>query len=267
MSQPPAGGYPPHGYPQQAHPQQAHPQQPYPQHGHLQQDYPPYGYRPLPPPAHYRVASGLSYASLGLAALLLVMEILDAVLAWPAGQVYADVARAHRTVDGVVTGYDLVNFLWVPAVVAAYVVSCLWLWRVRENAEALSGAPHTRRRGWVWGGWVVPVVSLWFPFQVVRDVRRATAPRDRPGNALLGWWWAFWLLEVWTTQLGSQLTPVSGVPVEGLARALGPVESVNVVFAVVAFVLWCRVVRRVTTEQEAAAAWLRSAWLSPAGRT
>jgi hypothetical protein len=40
---------------------------------------------------------------------------------------------------------------------------------------------------------VCPVVSLWFPFQIVRDVQAATNPHGRR-TALIGWWWAAFLL-------------------------------------------------------------------------
>ena len=36
-----------------------------------------------------------------------------------------------------------------------------------------------------------PFVALWFPFQVVRDVRRALSPMET--SALIGFWWALFL--------------------------------------------------------------------------
>lgn len=65
---------------------------------------------------------------------------------------------------------------------------------MRGNAEALNPiARHVRERGWVWGSWVCPVVSLGFPFQIVRDVQAATNPHGRR-TALIGWWWAEFLV-------------------------------------------------------------------------
>lgn len=81
---------------------------------------------------------------------------------------------------------------------AAGVVFLVWLWRARHNAEQLSPAPHRRSRGWVIGSWVCPVVNLWFPYQIVTDVWKASRPDDRAliglsGRRLLRWWWACWL--------------------------------------------------------------------------
>ena len=38
---------------------------------------------------------------------------------------------------------------------------------------------------------MTPFVALWFPFQVVRDVRRALSPMET--SALIGFWWALFL--------------------------------------------------------------------------
>ena len=38
---------------------------------------------------------------------------------------------------------------------------------------------------------MTPFVALWFPFQVVRDVRRALSPIET--SALIGFWWALFL--------------------------------------------------------------------------
>ncbi|MGH3334102.1 MAG: DUF4328 domain-containing protein [Nocardioidaceae bacterium] len=167
-----------------------------------------------------------------------------------AGETYAQAARDRVPVDGIFTAYDGMGMVWVLAGIAAYVVNCLWLWRARQNAETISASPHKRSSGWVWGGWLVPVVSLWFPFQIVRDVRKATWGR---AGALVGWWWAVWLVTVVTAQIGPGLTPISGMASEDKANALGPVETVDALVVSVAFVLWCLVVVRVVREQDSAA--------------
>jgi hypothetical protein len=44
-------------------------------------------------------------------------------------------------------------------------------------------------------GWIVPVVSLWFPFQITGDIRRAGLPdrRRRKTTRLPALWWTCWL--------------------------------------------------------------------------
>jgi hypothetical protein len=51
--------------------------------------------------------------------------------------------------------------LLLPALLAAYIATCLWLNRARNLLEERgSGYPHTRGQIWVWLGWWVPIVSL-----------------------------------------------------------------------------------------------------------
>lgn len=262
MSQPPYPHEPqpahpgPYGQPPQPRGSERYPSQPYAPWPYPPPPYPPTAlqqpYPPVPVYRVYRSGRGLAIAALVLAGLLTLVEVVEAILAWSAGRTYVQAARDGVPVETIFTAYDFSTVIWLLAVVPAYIVSCLWLWRARANAEVLSASPHKRSRGWVWAGWLVPVVSLWFPYQVVRDVWRATETRWT--QALLGWWWAAWLLDGAMTQVGSSLTPVAGQAAEGPASALGPVESVSALVAVVAFALWCQVVLRIVREQEAAAA-------------
>src|ERR1700741_4905922 len=63
-----------------------------------------------------------------------------------------------------------VGVVYLLSYVAAGVVFLVWLWRVRRNAENLSPDGHRLARGWTTGGWLVPVVNLWFPFRIVEDI-------------------------------------------------------------------------------------------------
>jgi Domain of unknown function (DUF4328) len=95
-------------------------------------------------------------------------------------------------VDWSLAVYYVATGLAAVCLLAGFVTGSLWLHRARMNAEALEpGGHHARRAGWAWGGWVTPVVALWFPFQVVRDVRRSLAPRQ--SAALIGFWWTLFL--------------------------------------------------------------------------
>ena len=245
--------YPPFPPPYPPQPQPGSP-------GQQQAPYPPPNpqqpYRPQPYYAEgawrpYRPSKGLAIGATVCAGVVALFEIVEAGLAYGAGETYAEAARAGVPVDNIFTGYDIGVVFWYPAIVAAYVLTCLWLRRVRTNADAIDPIPHTRSSGWVWAGWWVPVVSLWFPFQIVRDIRDISKPPYSP-NALIGWWWTAWLGYLLASRIGSRLVPLSGQASEGSASALGPVETVNAGFALVAFVLWCLVVRTIVREQDAA---------------
>lgn len=89
------------------------------------------------------------------------------------------------------------------------VLFIVWLWRARANTEFFCDAPHRHRRGWVIGGWFVPIVGFWFPVQVVDDVVRASSqyvwPRDGSLQAAPQ---AAVVRRLWGTYLGMNLTSV-----------------------------------------------------------
>ncbi|TLF98293.1 DUF4328 domain-containing protein [Nocardia cyriacigeorgica] len=100
---------------------------------------------------------------------------------------------------------------------AAAVVFIVWLWRARRNAEALCGARHRLAAGWVIGGWICPVVNVWFPHVIVADVVRASDPqtpsdlrnlRSRPTSRLVTAWWLLLL----SASALSMLALVLGLP-------------------------------------------------------
>src|SRR6185437_7563603 len=71
----------------------------------------------------------------------------------------------------------------------------IWFRRARINAE-FSDYPQRRARGWAFWGWIIPIVSIWFPFQIMGDIWRAGLPARQRRN--IAWlpalWWTCWLL-------------------------------------------------------------------------
>lgn len=55
---------------------------------------------------------------------------------------------------------------------AAGIVFVVWFRRARINAESRDWRQR-RARGWAFWGWIVPVLSLWIPFQLMGDIWQA----------------------------------------------------------------------------------------------
>jgi len=190
---------------------------------------------------------GLAIGAALSAVLITAFELVEVPLAYAAQDVYLEAADLGESGLDVWTAYDTIGLIWGFAGIAAYVCTCLWLYRVRTNVEITHpGATHVRKRGWVWGGWVVPVVSAWFPFQIVRDLLRAH--RGSAPMALLGWWWAFWLISTVTGQIGTRLTGFDEID-PSTAGLLGITEGVDAAINIVALVLWLAVILRVDQAQ------------------
>ena len=228
------------------------PQAPQPRYGaYAPPGYVPAGYAPPPGtpavPAGWApplaAPTGLATATAALAVAWCAIQVVLLVASFRAVAPYEAALAAGGSLLDVSTSYDALGNLLLPLQVAAFVVACLWLQRCRRAAVVLS--PTVRQvRGpvWVWLGWAVPVVSLWFPFQVVRDVRAAVVGGGRtPGR--LGWWWACWLVGLWASNqaafssLGLASRDPETIPVfEGLAT----------VAVVAGGMLWVGLVREIT---------------------
>lgn len=217
--------------------------------------YPGQGYPAYAPPARvFQSAKGLAVATSVLAALGAVIEVVDVPLAWIAGDQLKDAAARGVPADEVVTAFDLMSVPTYAVLVAAWIVTSLWLSRARTNAEVLNPRwRHKRSPGWAWFGWVVPVVLWWFPFQFVRDVRLATVTEERRYGTVVGWWWATWLASQHLGWIGGWVVMLAAEPDLDGFSLIAPVEGVSAVFAVAALVCWLRILRQVSEDQDAVA--------------
>src|SRR4051794_40770688 len=73
---------------------------------------------------------------------------------------------------------------------AAQILLMIWLYRAATVARR-AGLPARREPTWAWLGFLVPLVNLWFPYQVAAD---ALPPGD-PARRTAGRWWACWIAQ------------------------------------------------------------------------
>jgi hypothetical protein len=122
----------------------------------------------------------------------LIREVRDDVRAANNG------ATVHPHVG--VPFYWQLYLVWLPALVVQ-IFLMIWLFRVATVARR-AGWPARRQPVWAFAGFLIPIVSLWFPYQVAHD---AFPPGD-PARSTAGRWWAWYLAQ---GLLGIPLTIVS----------------------------------------------------------
>ncbi|MES9520321.1 DUF4328 domain-containing protein [Streptomyces capoamus] len=99
----------------------------------------------------------------------------------------------HRPLTALEDSYHLVTSLGGAAALVCAVLFLSWVVRLRDNARLLSGRAPKYAGLWVYAGWIVPVVNLWFPRGIVADAFRGSAP-ERPLPASVNVWWGLWVL-------------------------------------------------------------------------
>jgi uncharacterized protein DUF4328 len=184
----------------------------------------PYGQRPPLVMPRYRPLRRSAIASILLMGLTCLAAVVQCIVLW---STYEDVKRfvygllsedevdqGIQSISGAGPWLNLVSYLFL----GTGIVFLVWLWRARENTEALPGVyqqqpaypgaypligqpagPHRHAQGWVVGSWFCPIVQFWYPLQIMQDVVLASEPEPSPGavrpgrlNRLLYGWWGAW---------------------------------------------------------------------------
>ncbi|MFJ8623648.1 DUF4328 domain-containing protein [Kitasatospora sp. NPDC093550] len=205
----------------------------------------------------------------GLAAAVHVLLGLNAVLAAVvvADDVWADVLLGGlRDGTGDVGPEDFdavrsmargVNGIFLPLALATAVVFIVWFHRIRENADLLLPKGHRHGRGWTIGAWFTPV-ALWFPWQLMVDCWRASAPldaegrRSTPSEKILALWWSTWIGSIVLGRIAAAtMHHVDPTVLDSLETLRTPlrVETAASALRVVAAVAAITVVTRLTAMQ------------------
>ncbi|MDX6281034.1 MAG: hypothetical protein QOH03_2105 [Kribbellaceae bacterium] len=194
---------------------------------------------------------GLPRATSILIWITALAQVLLAVAAWRDYAVFKDDLASWD--PGAIRPADLIYL--VPAVVTA-IVFIVWLRRARDAAEAVNPwFQHRHGRGWVIGGWLVPIISFWYPLQVVEDIIEASTPqipagttpwRPQPQDRLVYIWWVTWVASMLIDNL--PLGPDEGPAVSDFFwGALN--STATAVLTVVCAVYAVRVIRLITDLQ------------------
>lgn len=84
--------------------------------------------------------------------------------------------------------FNLYSLLELMLLAPFYILFLRWQFQAAKTARGLF-LPARRSAGLGVGSWFIPVVSLWFPYQSIRDC----LPPDDPGRAVVGRMWAFFI--------------------------------------------------------------------------
>lgn len=98
-----------------------------------------------------------------------------------------------------------IQFAWVGVVNLIVAVLCgiffiMWFRRAYFNLHQLKVPGLKYSEGWAAGSWFVPIISWFYPYQIMRDIWRGTFGYTDPQKAqqlgLIGLWWGLFLLSL-----------------------------------------------------------------------
>jgi len=126
---------------------------------------------------------------------LLAAVWIVALASIPSAQSYRDQLASGTAADQIVTAYDAMTVIIPITMISSWVISSLWLKKLHIAATAINPSAMRLKRPWVFWSWIVPVVSLWFPKNIIEDLLKAEGSDE--AKSLIGkdtlTWWLTWV--------------------------------------------------------------------------
>ena len=126
---------------------------------------------------------------------LLAAVWIVALASIPSAQSYRDQLASGTAADQIVTAYDAMTVIIPITMISSWVITSLWLKKLHIAATATNPTAMRLKRPWVFWSWIVPVVSLWFPKNIIEDLLKAEGSDE--AKSLIGkdtlTWWLTWV--------------------------------------------------------------------------
>jgi hypothetical protein len=142
--------------------------------------------------------------------------------------------------------------LWLVLLVPTVVVWLIWQHRAHANLRAVGVTELEYSPGWAVGWWLIPIANLWKPFQVNRELWKASSGvhdwRSLQTGTVLGWWWASWILASVLGRIAAGARSDAETPMA--LRSADIVDLLSTVVVAASAVLAILLVRSVLTRQD-----------------
>lgn len=144
--------------------------------------------------------------------------------------------------------------------VATVVAFSMWIHRAHANLPALGnpkqGLEYSPR--WAVGGFFIPIVNLFVPYRVVKEIWVKSDPSVRSDEdfmfsvsqvpSIIGLWWAFWLISNFVNNILYRFSGEATTPEALLGE--GHLNLIAAVLEIIAAVFAIKVVRGIDRRQE-----------------
>jgi len=173
---------------------------------------------------------------------LLAAVWIVALASIPSAQTYRDQLASGAAADQIVTAYDAMAVIIPITMISSWVITSRWLKQLHVTATAANPNAIRLKLPWVFWSWIVPVVSLWFPKQIIEDLLKANGEDD--AKSLIGkdslTWWLTWVGFALVNNIGIVSTfnaPADYIPIRPELELAGACLLTG------AYLVWIRIVK------------------------
>ena len=152
-----------------------------------------------------------------------------------------------------------IGFLYLLTFVAAGIAFLIWIYRTSKNLGPLGWQNQRFSPGWAVGWWFIPIMWLFMPYQVMKEIWKSSLPASLPETSgapvdpsttpLLGPWWAAFLLSAFVAAIPLAINFSDAQTTSDLIAA-GYAAVVSDLVALVSLVLIVMLIWQITVNQE-----------------
>ena len=173
---------------------------------------------------------------------LLAAVWIVALTSMSSAQNYRDQLASGTPADQIVTTYDAMAVLIPITMITSWIITSLWLKRLHIAATEVNETSIRLKRPWVFWSWIVPVVSLWFPKNLIEDLLKANGTDE--AKSLVGkdtlTWWLTWVGFALVNNVG--IVSAFDAP-EGYVPIRPELELAGACLLTGAYMVWIRIVK------------------------
>ena len=189
----------------------------------------------------------LSRRTITSSSILLGTVWLTAFASVSGAQSYRDQLDAGVEAAKILTTYDSLASLVPIAMIAAWIFTTRWLFELYKVAKDTDPVAMRLKRPWIFWGWIVPVVSLWFPKLIIEDLlkfRNSEQSNELVGRETLTWWLT-WVGFALVNNVG--IVSAFSAP-EGYIPIRPELEIAGACILTASYFVWVRIVKALSQE-------------------
>lgn len=179
---------------------------------------------------------------------------------------YCTLATAEATGQARVTmaaALGLVSLVSLGVTIATAVVVMMWMYRAAANVRAFHNFPFRATPGWLVASFFIPIISLYAPYQTMKEVWRASDPKTI-GSDDTSWvnalvpvlfpiWWGTYLLHSFIATFGAMGTFTGATRSAEMLETQAHTSLVADAFFAVAAAAICIIMKQLAARQAACA--------------